>query len=126
MPAWTPGDKQDEKTKWQALSSLSSNAFNFWRSFLILKMGQNNDQDLSQVAISQYMLIIRCVSWVESNHGTGTGSSLKDPMQCGNPKDLWWKELIAGQNHAQERDRFISGPGGANYWAEGLTIGRRS
>jgi len=107
-----------EATKWAAHLARAEAAFAFWRSFLQLRTGQANDQTLTAAQISRFNTIIRAVSWVESRHGTGTGNQpSRDPMQCGNPADVWWRELT-GQT--TEEDRFIGGPGAKNYDASEL------
>jgi hypothetical protein len=56
--------------------------------------------------------IVRAISWVESKHGTGAGEKPKvDPMQCGNPRDVWWKELTGQTSSA---DRFVRGGTGTS------------
>jgi hypothetical protein len=83
-----------------------------------LRSGSSNDLPLSQLEVSRFNSIIRAVSWVESRHGSGLGNQpARDPMQCGNPLDVWWLELT-GQSGAQ--DRFVGGPGAGNYNASDL------
>ncbi len=72
-------------------------------------MGSRNDQPLDSAAIDRFGRVIRAMSWVESKHGTaGANQPARDPMQCGNPDDTWWRELV-GQTERQ--DRFTRGPG---------------
>jgi hypothetical protein len=111
----------DEQTRWVPLSTTAAGAFTFWKDFFILRMGPSNDQNLSPAAINNFMTIIRAVSWVESKHGTaGANFPARDPMQCGNPADVWWQQLIALGSPVPGRERFVTGPGGSNYWAEEL------
>src|SRR5262249_17847971 len=87
--------------------------------FLGLRMGPNGSQPLNDVARARLRTISRAVSWVESKHGTGAGSQpQRDPIQCGNPKDAWWKKRT-GQSGL--RSRFIRHPDfNKNYWASEL------
>ncbi|HUA64669.1 MAG TPA: hypothetical protein VME24_02405 [Alphaproteobacteria bacterium] len=112
--------QQEEAQKWNIQMQRASDAFDFWNNFLILRCGSNNDQPIDPLSRSCFLLIIRAVSWVESRHGTGIGQEpARDPMQCGNPQDSWWEELT-GPADSQGQDRFVSGPGGANYYASEL------
>lgn len=68
-------------------------------------MGAANDQMLTSTARARLFAIVRAVSFVESRHGTtGVNQPARDPLQCGNPKDLWWKELT-GQSG--DGSRFV-------------------
>ncbi|HEX8684897.1 MAG TPA: hypothetical protein VF654_00310 [Pyrinomonadaceae bacterium] len=114
-------DLTDEQTKWARLATTAAGAFTFWKDFFILRMGPSNNQNLSAAAVNNFMTIIRAVSWVESKHGTaGANFPARDPMQCGNPADVWWRQLIALDSPVPGRERFVTGPGGNNYWAEEL------
>lgn len=111
----------EEQTKWAALEPTAKAAYAFWKQFLILRMGAANNQPLSAAADANFITIIRCVSWVESRHGTGTGNfPARDPVQCGNPADAWWRQVVAQGSPVPNRERFVTGPGGANYYAEEL------
>ena len=97
----------EEASKWAVHSARAEAAFAFWKSFLELRVGAANDQPLTGVQANRFNTTIRAVSWVESRHGTGSGTEPgRDPMQCANPADVWWMELT-GQT--TEEDRFIGG-----------------
>lgn len=101
-----------EETAWQAQASRAGAAVQFWNEFFNLQQGPNNDQPLSAKGVARILTVVRAISWVESQHGTGTGTSArKDPMQCGNPADFW-AELV---DCSVQQDRFISGPGRPNF-----------
>lgn len=109
-------DMDDEPTKWSKQSAKAQAASDFWLPFLDLRMG-DTDQPLDSTARARLLTIIRAVSWVESKHGTAGPAGnqpARDPMQCGNPNDAWWKELIDPTGHT---DRFVGGPNAKNYWA---------
>src|SRR5277367_6325658 len=90
-PAGAGSDSVAEAAAWSNVQGLASSALEFWNSFIGLRSGPN---PLDAGGLARLTLIIRAVSWVESQHGTGAGiSSAVDPMQCGNPRDAWWKEL---------------------------------
>jgi hypothetical protein len=51
-------------------------------------------QDGQNACPQQLICIIRAISWVESEHGHGSGSSAsRDPMQVGNPQDTAWNNI---------------------------------
>jgi hypothetical protein len=113
--SFTPPDPTDEANKWALQSARATAALGFWNSFIGLRMGSANDQPLTQDALSRLLCLLRAVSWVESQHGTGTGvHPAEDPVQCANPGDSWWTELI---DPSAQNDRFVGGPGKSNYWA---------
>jgi len=111
----------DEPTLWASLNAIATGAFDFWNNFIGLLMDPNDSTPLDSAAIGNLRTIIRAVSWVESKHGTaGTAANFpaRDPMQSGNPTDVWWDTVIG--NHAQT-ERFVRSPGlTPNYWAEEL------
>ena len=108
----------DEQSLWAALEPIAHAAFDFWKSFFLLKRGPSNDQDLTAADIKIFRTIIRCVSWVESKHGTaGANFPAADPMQCGNPNDAWWKAI--NKPPGTTEDRFIDSTG-KGYWAADL------
>ena len=111
--------KADEAKLWEAHKATAEKAFAFWEKFLVLRRGPKDDQPLDDTCRSRFLCIIRAVSWVESQHGTaGASQPARDPMQCGNPGDLWWK-MLTGQTAKQ--DRFVRGPGATpNYDAKEL------
>jgi hypothetical protein len=107
-----------EPELWAVQEQIVKDAFKFWEDFLQLRQGVNNDKKLDDVATSRFICIIRAVSWVESKHGTvGVNQAQKDPIQVGNPGDSAWKQF-SGQ--VVNKDRFVGGPGAANYYANEL------
>ena len=99
----------NEAALWASLSPLAEAALAFWNVFLGLRMGPNHNQLLDAAALARLIKIIRAVSWVESKHGTvGANQPARDPMQCGNPLDVWWRELT-GQ--VSPEDFLTRGPG---------------
>lgn len=103
------GLPEDEGIAWRSVEGIASGALKFWNEFLNLRSGDKNERVLDTVEISRLLIVIRAISWVESRHGTGKGDSAKvDPMQCGNPLDPWWDELI-GNRPNDKQDRFIRG-----------------
>lgn len=114
--AVTEGSREAEL--WAAQEPIATAALRFWSRFLGLRMGAGTGQPLDHAALNRLQQIVRAVSWVESKHGTaGTNYPAEDPLQCGNPKDVWWRELT-GQTASQ--DRFVRGPGLSNLWASEL------
>ncbi len=90
-------------------------ALDFYVTFLGCRKGAQHDQKIDTAARGRLLKILRAVSWVESAHGTsGENQPERDPIQCGNPKDAWWKELT-GQSG--KGSRFIHGPNLSNLWA---------
>lgn len=82
----------EEKQFWAPLQTAATDAFAFWKTFLGLSDGSG--AALGAVDAAKWLRMIRAVSLVESRHGTGSGNQPKrDPMQCGNPADVWWREL---------------------------------
>ena len=112
-------DKKQEKTEaekeqeaWDKHKQKASDYLDFWLSHM--GMVGADGKAISDECKKNLLRIIRMVSWVESKHGTGTGNEpAKDPMQSGNPKDAWWKEL-SGQS--EKGNRFIGGDKCPNYW----------
>lgn len=105
-----------EAVLWAPLQAIAEAAFGFWSAFLILRAGPKSDQSLDAEAVGRWRCIVRAVSWVESKHGSFGGTiSAHDPMQCGNPADSWWRQLIDPDSNG---DRFIrGGQGTPNYYA---------
>jgi hypothetical protein len=102
----------EESTAWANVSSKASAAVSFWNGFLRLR---SDDSDIDAKQVARILCIVRAVSWVESRHGTGTGSGThpdRDPMQCGNPGDVWWQELT---DCSLDQDRFVGGPSKPNH-----------
>lgn len=114
--------KTVEKQKWADVSSLAESALDFHLDFLDSRMGANHKTALDATARARLLRIIRAVSWVESKHGTvGANQPERDPMQCGNPADAWWRELTGQSGNGS---RFIRGPKHAkNFWASELAAG---
>src|ERR1700733_464989 len=84
-------DVAGEAAAWANVSGFAISAVTFWNNFLGLQSGSGV---LDATALARLTCIIRAVSWVESQHGTGAGTSASvDPMQCANPADAWWTEL---------------------------------
>lgn len=84
--------RAEESQAWSALAPTVAMALGFWKDYLKL---QTDSGDIDVGGLRKLTQIIRAVSWVESQHGTGTGpgQAARDPMQCGNPNDVWWREL---------------------------------
>jgi hypothetical protein len=107
----------DEQDLWAAVSGTATAAVNFWVSFMQMR-GATKDDALTGSDIARLICITRAVSWAETRHGANSlNCGDVDPMQMGNPKDTWWRELT-GQTSAV--DRFVGGPGAANYDADEL------
>jgi hypothetical protein len=105
-----------ETAAWANVSGIAQAALSFWTTFLELQNG-GVDVDVADPVFARLMCLIRAVSWVESLHGQGTGSSAAiDPMQCGNSADVWWTELT--HSTVRPQDRFVRGPNlTPNYYA---------
>jgi hypothetical protein len=94
---------------------------NFAKDFLGLRKGGGNVV-LTATDLARWVDIVRAISWVESRHGTGTGlPPARDPMQCGNPNDVWWKELTGQTSNT---DHFVRGGNLSNLDADELPEGR--
>jgi len=103
-------DAAAEAAAWANVSGLATASLSFWNNFIGLQSGTS---PLDPGGIARLSCIVRAVSWVESQHGTGAGTSAAvDPMQCGNPGDSWWKELT---DCSSPQDRFVGGTGKPNY-----------
>ncbi len=104
-----------EAASWAKQKVIANRALLFTIDFLGCLMGPNNDQVLTRTAKQRLNTIMRAVSWVESKHGTGgVNQPKRDPVQCGNPIDAWWKELT---KQSGKGSRFIRKPGMGNLWA---------
>ncbi|HLJ29461.1 MAG TPA: hypothetical protein VKY85_22320 [Candidatus Angelobacter sp.] len=102
-------DGSAEQSAWNNVSATAQTALNFWNAFIRLQSGTD---PLDSGQLARLLCIVRAVSWVESQHGTGSGTSASvDPMQDGNPGDSWWKELT---DCNQPQDRFVGGTGKPN------------
>lgn len=117
-------EREDEAKKWAVHSKKAEDALAFWIGFLDFRHGADNKTmfdatgDPKGALRARIVCVIRAISWVESKHGTGTGGSAAvDPMQCGNPKDKWWRELTGQEPKVS---RFIGGPNAKNYNANEL------
>lgn len=107
-----------EAELWQKQSAIAESALEFAISFLGCRMGPRDDQVLDTTARGRLRQIVRAVSSVESRHGTqGANQPTRDPFQCGNGNDAWWKELT-GQSG--QGSRFRRGPNLSNLWANEL------
>ncbi|MGY5802424.1 hypothetical protein ACXHMN_13935 [Rhizobium sp. LEGMi12c] len=97
-----------EAELWKQQEPVARQALRFVTSFLDCRMGPNNDAKLDDTGFERLVAILRAVSIVESRHGTvGANQPARDPIQCGNPNDIWWKEFT-GQS--DQEDRFVRGP----------------
>ncbi len=110
--------RRTEQELWDVQKAFASAALDFWVDLMKLQEGAMNNAALSSTYKGHWLCLIRAVSWVESKHGTvGPNQPARDPMQCGNPGDAWWKSLT---HQSGDADRFIGGPGAGNYWAHEL------
>jgi hypothetical protein len=99
---------RSEADLWKLQEPIARQALRFVTTFLDCRMGSNNDGRLTAAAFERLLAILRAVSIVESRHGTtGANQPARDPVQCGNPGDIWWKEFT-GQ--LEQQDRFVRGP----------------
>ncbi len=105
--AWTGEHEPDQ---WVP-ATLARSAVDYWIAFfgpLERKLG-GADIDISEAAKAALLRTVRAVSWVESRHGTFKGkygSGSRDPMQCGHPRDAWWRVLTVKTKH----DYFLLRP----------------
>ena len=100
------------------VESIATATLDFTTAFLSCRMGPANNQALTAAARARLIAIVRAVSIAESRHGTvGANQPARDPLQCGNPKDAWWKEFT-GQS--DDGSRFVRGPGLTNLRAREL------
>ena len=111
-------EKNDEAAAWANCKNAAGAAVKFSNGFLGLRKNGSDTAKLGDTDVQRFLDLVRAISWVESKHGTGAGEKPKvDPMQCGNPGDVWWKELT-GQ--LTTMDRFVRGPGLGNLDADDL------
>ncbi|MBY5337002.1 hypothetical protein HFO99_24335 [Rhizobium leguminosarum] len=104
-----------EADLWSIQEPMAKASLDFVISFLRCRMGANNDEPLDEEATNRLLAILRAVSIVESRHGTtGRNQPARDPIQCGNPRDTWWRELTGQLGNG---DRFVRGAGAQAYWA---------
>ena len=105
-----------ESDLWTVQAGTAKQALDFIVAFLGCRINGSDDDNLDGPARDRLLAILRAVSIVESRHGTvGKNQPKRDPIQCGNPNDLWWKELT-GQ--LGKGSRFIRHPHiKQNYWA---------
>jgi len=107
-----------EPEKWALQEGSATAALKFWEGFLDLRRAGTNIPKLSDADRARLLCIVRAVSWVESSHGTGTGvQPARDPAQCGNPNDAWWKELNLGPGKGSF---FKGGPDAPDRFASDL------
>jgi len=101
-----------EKDDWQKQEKRVDTALDYWIDFLGLVDGKKNP--IAASCKKCLLCIIRLISWVESQHGTaGANQPARDPMQSGNPGDIWWKELTGQPTDSV--DRIVTGAGKKNY-----------
>lgn len=111
-----PLSAKTESALWVSLEPTATAAVDFWVRFMDMRKAGNGA--LSTTETANLLRIVRAVSWVESRHGTGTGSSpAVDPMQCSNPADAWWPQVIG---KGTMFDRYVGGPSAKNYHANEL------
>lgn len=104
-----------EAELWQRQQATAEAALRFAIEFLGCRMGGGNDEPLDDRAVGRLRTIVRAVSIVESQHGTqGANRPARDPLQCANPGDAWWRELTGQTGNGS---RFIRGKGLTNLWA---------
>jgi N-acetylmuramoyl-L-alanine amidase len=108
----------NEPQAWQTIAATVSMALGFWKDYFKL---QSNQGDIDLVGTQRLTQILRAISWVESRHGTGSGSGqpARDPMQCGNPSNSWWRELT-GQTDKLDFLACRNGPGSSLVRADKL------
>jgi hypothetical protein len=108
-------ERTSESGLWAKQESVATSSLNFATGFLGCRMGAARDP-LDENAVQRLLTILRAVSYVESVHGTqGANQPARDPLQCGNPNDSWWKELTGQSGNGS---RFVRGPGLSNLWAK--------
>ena len=116
--ALTPLTCATEQTLWNNQRTRAVDALNFWNTFFALCRGAANDMTLDQAAKDRLLCIIRAISWVESKHGTaGENQPARDPMQCGNPNDSFWREI---NDPDHPGSRYVGGPMAPNLNANEL------
>lgn len=105
-----------ESDLWKLQATTAKNSLDFIVDFLGCRKNGNDSESLDGPALDRLLAILRAVSIVESRHGTvGKNLPKRDPLQCGNPGDLWWKELTGQLGTGS---RFIRNPSfKQNYWA---------
>lgn len=104
-----------EADLWSVQAPTAEAALDFAIKFLGCRKGAAADQPIDAAARARLLAIVRAVSIVESRHGTvGANQPKRDPIQCGNPEDSWWKELT-GQSG--QGSRFRRHPDLGNLWA---------
>ncbi|KAB1070163.1 hypothetical protein [Methylobacterium planeticum] len=105
---------RSEAELWRAQQAVAEAALNFVNDYLGCGMGAD-DTPLTSTGKARLLAMLRAVSFVESRHGTaGANQPARDPIQCGNPRDAWWKELT-GQSGTCSR--LIRGQGLSAVWA---------
>jgi hypothetical protein len=105
-----------ESDLWKVQAATAKQALDFIIDFLGCRMDGSDSETLDGPARDRLLAILRAVSIVESRHGTvGKNQPKRDPLQCGNPADVWWKELTGQLGTGS---RFIRHPSfKQNYWA---------
>lgn len=106
---------RNEALLWAVHQPTAAQALDFVLGFLGCRSGPKNEDLLDEAAKGRLIAILRAVSIVESRHGTvGRNQPARDPIQCGNPRDLWWREFTGQLGRGS---RFIRLPGLGNLWA---------
>jgi len=105
-----------ESDLWKVQATTAKQALDFVINFLGCRMNGSDSDALDATARDRLLAILRAVSIVESRHGTvGKNQPKRDPLQCGNPGDVWWKEFT---DQLGTGSRFIRHPSfKQNYWA---------
>jgi hypothetical protein len=105
-----------ESDLWKVQAAVAKQALDFIIDFLGCRISDSDSETLDAPAKDRLLAILRAVSIVESRHGTvGKNQPKRDPIQCGNPNDAWWKELTGQLGTGS---RFIRHPSfKQNYWA---------
>lgn len=105
-----------ESDLWKVQAATAKQALDFVIDFLGCRMNGSDSDTLDATARDRLLAILRAVSIVESRHGTvGKSQPKRDPLQCGNPGDVWWKEFTGQLGTGS---RFIRHPSfKQNYWA---------
>lgn len=105
-----------EADLWKVQSTIAEAALDFAIAFLGCRKGPNKNEPIDSAARARLLAIVRAVSIAESRHGTvGANQPKRDPFQCGNPNDSWWKEFCGLSGNGS---RFVRGPGLTNLWAK--------
>lgn len=90
---------QHEAASWTALEPVRDAAFFFWSEVLALRERDAHGKEVPLDGCkAAYSGILRALSWVESRHGRrGQQRPAADPVQCGHPRDPWWRLELNGK-----------------------------